>query len=61
MKIAFAHFIAIVLLGCALGTAFSFAYPGVDIDPTLAMVIALVAIAGESLAVFLYRRVASRG
>ncbi|MFZ3179869.1 MAG: hypothetical protein WA156_06600 [Methylocystis silviterrae] len=37
------------------------AYPGVDIDVALATVIVLVALAVESLAAFILRRVANRG
>jgi hypothetical protein len=37
------------------------AYPSVDIDAALATVIVLVALAVESLAALIYRRVANRG
>jgi hypothetical protein len=37
------------------------AYPGVDIDVALATVIVLVALSVESLAAFIFRRVANRG
>lgn len=49
------------LLAIALGVTFSFAYPGVDIDVALATVIVLVALSVESLAAFIFRRVANRG
>ena len=61
MKPPLLRVVSILILAIALGTAFSFAYPGVAIDAALATVIALVAIAGESIAVFIYRRVVNRG
>lgn len=61
MKFSPVRLVAVFLLAIALGAAFSFAYPTVDIDATLATVIVLVALAVESLMAFLYRRVANRG
>ena len=61
MKFSPVRLVAVFLLAIALGAAFSFAYPTVDIDATLATVIVLVALAVESLMAFLYRRVVNRG
>ncbi len=54
------HLVAIIVIGCVLGTAFSFTYPGIDINSSLALVIALVAIIIEGSAVALYRRIAGK-
>ncbi|MGD9657158.1 MAG: hypothetical protein AB7U61_05890 [Methylocystis sp.] len=48
-------------MAIALGVAFSFAYPSVDIDATPATASVRVALAAESLCAFIYRRVANRG
>ncbi|MCQ4190516.1 hypothetical protein [Methylocystis suflitae] len=61
MKLSLPRIVAVFLLAIALGVIFSFAYPGVDIDAALATVIVLVALAAESLAAFIYRRVTNRG
>ncbi len=61
MKLSLPRIVAVFLLAIALGAAFSFAYPGVDVDAALATVIVLIALAAESLAAFIYRRVAKRG
>ncbi len=61
MKLSLPRIVAVFLLAITLGVTFSFAYPGIDIDAALAAVIVLVALAAESLAAFIYRRVANRG
>ena len=61
MKLSLSRVVAVFLLAIALGAAFSFVYPGVDIDTALATIIVLIALALESLAAFVYRRVANRG
>jgi hypothetical protein len=52
MKSALYHFIAIVMIGCALGVAVSFAYPTISIDAGWASLIALIAVLLEGLGVF---------
>ena len=61
MKVSLPRVVAVFLLAIALGAAFTFAYPSVDIDAGLATVIVLVALAVESLCAFIYRHVAKRG
>jgi uncharacterized membrane protein YphA (DoxX/SURF4 family) len=61
MNLSLPRVVAVFLLAIALGAAFTFAYPSVDIDATLATVIVLVALAVESLGAFICRRVANRG
>lgn len=60
MKLAFVRFLGVVVIGCALGAAFSFAYPGLEIDKPLALLIALVAIVIETILAFAYRRLTNR-
>ncbi len=61
MKLPLLHFVAIVLVGCAIGAVFQLIYPEVEIDAELALLIALIAVAVESLAVFIYRRIVRQG
>jgi uncharacterized membrane protein len=60
MSAALYHLIAIVIIGCILGTMFSFAYPGLAIDNALVLVIALAATVIEGLIVFAFRQISKR-
>lgn len=60
MSRALYHFTAIVVIGCALITAFSIAYPAVAIDGGLVSMFVLVAILVEGSMVLAYRRITRR-
>ena len=54
------HFVAIVIIGCVIGTGFTLTYPGFGIDSSLALLFALAAIIIEGLGFVALQKLARR-